>query len=485
MCAGLQGCYSSAPQVFQGSARLENLMPQARELVETVIDDQFGTPTALRCPTTEIIKTGDTRGEIALNETHADQSTISSLATSELDVSIQHLSATPDAVRIIPNLDQQFEYLEKLREQETIPFPEILPAITSKTTEIISQTSEQLSFSDPLSTTLTTDATYVLNECALLYKGQALYRQHCVHCHGMTGDGNGPSASSMMPRPRDYRLGIVKFTSTGPNNKASSADLKHIIQDGVAGTYMPSFKLLPSDELDALVDYVKFLSLRGEVENRLINEVAFEYSKSQIQQRLEDGETLEEIMAAFQDYLLDFFPDIIATNIEMVTSEWSDADDQEVVVAPQTARPDPSGPSLAKAELSSIAHGRELYLTKGQCAACHGDSGRGDGVQTRALQSDAQGNFYDQPGLHDEWGNLTPPRDFRSGVFRGGRKPIDVYRRVHAGIKGTKMPPAGGTLSEAEIWDLVNYVMSLSQKGQMTDNPAPTQSPASQSTAMR
>src|SRR5262245_2338944 len=40
-----------------------------------------------------------------------------------------------------------------------------------------------------------------------LLAGRNLYMQHCIHCHGVTGDGNGPTAKFLNPRPRDYRLG--------------------------------------------------------------------------------------------------------------------------------------------------------------------------------------------------------------------------------------------------------------------------------------
>ena len=32
--------------------------------------------------------------------------------------------------------------------------------------------------------------------------GQGLYRRHCVHCHGTTGDGMGPTAAILNPYPR-------------------------------------------------------------------------------------------------------------------------------------------------------------------------------------------------------------------------------------------------------------------------------------------
>jgi mono/diheme cytochrome c family protein len=53
------------------------------------------------------------------------------------------------------------------------------------------------------------------------------------------------------------------------------------------------------------------------------------------------------------------------------------------------------------------------------------------------------------------------PRNLTTGVFRGGRRPIDIYRRIHTGIKGTPMPGAGKSLTDEQIWDVVNYVLSI------------------------
>jgi mono/diheme cytochrome c family protein len=60
------------------------------------------------------------------------------------------------------------------------------------------------------------------------------------------------------------------------------------------------------------------------------------------------------------------------------------------------------------------------------------------------------------------------PRNLRTNMFRGGRRPLDLYRRVNQGIAGTPMPATGpaspgaqGTLSEEEMWQIVDYVRSL------------------------
>lgn len=40
---------------------------------------------------------------------------------------------------------------------------------------------------------------------------RGLYRQHCAQCHGITGDGFGPSAAVVNAFPRDFRAGVFKF----------------------------------------------------------------------------------------------------------------------------------------------------------------------------------------------------------------------------------------------------------------------------------
>jgi len=37
--------------------------------------------------------------------------------------------------------------------------------------------------------------------------GQAIYAQRCAICHGAEGDGNGPGAVNLDPKPRDFRRG--------------------------------------------------------------------------------------------------------------------------------------------------------------------------------------------------------------------------------------------------------------------------------------
>src|SRR5206468_3676240 len=67
----------------------------------------------------------------------------------------------------------------------------------------------------------------------------------------------------------DYRAGVFKFKSTYTAAQPTDADLQKIVHDGIPGTAMPSFALLPPDERAALVEYVKYLSIRGQMEKAL------------------------------------------------------------------------------------------------------------------------------------------------------------------------------------------------------------------------
>src|SRR4029077_19002636 len=68
---------------------------------------------------------------------------------------------------------------------------------------------------------------------------------------------------------RDYRQGLFKFMSVdqtaGPKPPRRD-DLVRVLHQGVEGTAMPSFALLPAADLQDLVSYVIHLSMRGKVE---------------------------------------------------------------------------------------------------------------------------------------------------------------------------------------------------------------------------
>lgn len=289
---------------------------------------------------------------------------------------------------------------------------------------------------------------------------RGLYREHCAHCHGITGDGAGPTASFLNPYPRDYRLGKFKFKSTPVGQKPSHGDLKKVLIEGVAGTAMPSFKLLPDLEVEALVDYVKYLSIRGEVERNLMMEVA----------GLDMGALLVSASPANKEQ-----PDQVAAVKEIVAKVAKRWEGAEAAITPVDPRP-----AMTAAELAdSQKRGRDLfYGSVANCIKCHGDSALGDGQTTD--YDDWVKDLFDpakSPQLAPEFvsrGLLPPrpirPRNLRLGVYRGGLRPLDLYWRIKNGIEGTPMPaatmkpegdPNAKGLLPADVWDIVTYVQSL------------------------
>jgi len=278
-----------------------------------------------------------------------------------------------------------------------------------------------------------------------------LYREHCVHCHGISGDGMGPTAAFLNPYPRDYRPGVFKFKSTERADKPTHGDLLRILKQGIPGTSMPSFALLSEPQIDALVEYVKYLSIRGETELALMR--AFFELDDDAQGKLPET----------REFLVD-------ETLTPVAEKWRAAADARIAVPEMPADIDMA---------ASIAKGRELfYGDKANCVKCHGVTGLGDGqandyddwnkaiveldkeIQgglTKAGETSTSGMTAEDAAAHRKqvaWlGQLSqvldgdalkprtiPPRNLRRGIYRGGRRPLDLYYRIHAGINGAPMP---------------------------------------------
>ena len=92
-----------------------------------------------------------------------------------------------------------------------------------------------------------------------------------------------------------------------------------------------------------------------------------------------------------------------------------------------------------KADATSIAAGKQLYDK--QCAACHGEGGKGDGKMA------AQVN--------------PKPSDLTDADWKHGSTDGELYLVIHDGAKNTGMKPYGSKLTTHQIWDVVNYIRSI------------------------
>lgn len=250
--------------------------------------------------------------------------------------------------------------------------------------------------------------------------GRQVYAKQCQACHGLAGDGNGPAAQYLNPLPRDYRLGRFKFTSTPRGIKPLRDDLRRIVRHGAKGTSMPSFRWLPDDELEAVIDYVILLSSRGETELGLIRQA---------------GEFDADEAIPFEQ---------VEQALSRVKRGWERAANERVL--PITAMP-------AMTE-DTIREGATAFIEL-NCFKCHGKDGRGN----RAFNVGK-----------DDWGHTAFAADLTSGMLHGGRRPIDIYRRIYSGINGTPMPAfkdpdetKGETPEQRSdrIWRMVHFVTAI------------------------
>jgi mono/diheme cytochrome c family protein len=301
------------------------------------------------------------------------------------------------------------------------------------------------------------------------------YQKHCSVCHGLVGNGRGLTAALLDPYPRDYRAGKFKYKSTPRGAKPTRDDLKFVIRHGIEGTSMKAIPELTNDDVELLVDYVVYLSIRGEFEREMLREaenIEFENGDSLYDVKLKISAT--DKFAEQQERA--------KSKLEAIAASWVEASDrvrpivvpppeipvpattQEVLIASQSPEDSP----LKR----SIARGQDVFLSEAAaCAKCHGKTGYGDGqtqdyddwtkewtvrIGIDPTDEKAQIPFIARGALP---ARKSLPRDFRVGLYRGGHEPEQIYRRIIEGIDGTPMPAA--TIPTEDIWHLVNYVRSL------------------------
>ena len=126
-------------------------------------------------------------------------------------------------------------------------------------------------------------------------------------------------------------------------------------------------------------------------------------------------------------------------------------------MAPQRPQPKPVVLKLATpSSPDSINRGRLVY-EKLQCGKCHGTDGRGSGAVTADFKDDAN-----QPLPAAD---LTEP-----WTFHGGSTARDIYLRFRTGMTGTPMPSFADAATDAEMWDLANYIVALARTPLWTMN---------------
>ena len=160
--------------------------------------------------------------------------------------------------------------------------------------------------------------------------GRDIYLQHCGACHGQNGDGNGPAAVWLYPKPRNFTSGLFKIKSTPAGFLPTDDDLLRTVTRGMPGSSMPSFTYLSEPQRRDAVQHVKYLTAYTDETGRKVN----------------------------------YFEEARAKNLVAVS----------LPVSPE--------PPVT---VQTMAKGQELF-TKLQCFTCHGLTGEGTGPSAPALK---------------------------------------------------------------------------------------------------
>ncbi len=165
---------------------------------------------------------------------------------------------------------------------------------------------------------------------ASLQAGRAIYEQQCAACHGINGQGNGPAAVWLYPKPRNFSAGLFKIQSTPFGSLPTDDDLFNSVTRGLPGSSMPSFTYLPEAQRREVVQYVKYLTAYTNAAGNRVNR-------------------FEEATAGGH------------------------------VGAPVPVPPEPP------ITVQELTLGKQMF-TKLACAQCHGETGAGDGPQVPTLK---------------------------------------------------------------------------------------------------
>ena len=90
--------------------------------------------------------------------------------------------------------------------------------------------------------------------------GRQLYQRWCAECHGAEGEGDGPAASRMLPRPRDFTEARYQIRTTASGNLPTTGDIVRAIEHGLPGTTMPGWPNLSQSDRQDLAAYLKSFS---------------------------------------------------------------------------------------------------------------------------------------------------------------------------------------------------------------------------------
>ena len=299
---------------------------------------------------------------------------------------------------------------------------------------------------------------------AVLERGSKQYRRLCLHCHGLGGEGAGATSGWLNPLPRDFRQGEFKFISTAEHKletgnqplkaRPRRVDILRTLHQGLDGTSMPSFALLAEEDIQALASYTLHLSIRGEVEYwalyyalrqdaetiKAIEKDPKKEAQARTARFLAGALEWEDPEADVEDFVAKTKDKLLTAGMEKLLDrllrEYAAADNNPIQ---PMADPYGDAPTTSK----SIANCLKIFQV--QCVNCHAGYGRQSALR------------------FDNWGGVVRPANLTTPVYKGGRRPVDLYYRIFRGIPPCGMPKANLQDGDParQAWDLVRFLLAI------------------------
>ena len=216
--------------------------------------------------------------------------------------------------------------------------------------------------------------------------GKEIYINNgCAGCHGDNGTGDGPAGAALNPPPRDltkvneFRQGI------------SLQEIQHTISNGIPGTAMVGYSHLSETDTKEIAEWI--ISIQPDVA-RTRNETQVENSNQYTVTGDQDSSSSSN---SFVSGIINFIAELFDDFFNSIASFFGE---------------------LFNKTPDSLKAGKEIYSMN--CAACHGENGKGDGPAGAALN--------------------PPPRDFtKVNDYKNGTSLENILYSIENGIPGTAM----------------------------------------------
>ena len=234
-----------------------------------------------------------------------------------------------------------------------------------------------------------------------LRKGRKVYATYCVGCHGEAGDGNGRAARFLDPKPRNFKLGLIKFARVSSGEFPREADYLRILDHGLTGTAMPSFRFLPIERKRAVVAYIRTFYEEG--------------------------------------------PEAPGARIEVGEDPWFEEPEEGI------------------AEGEKVYHGiakcwscHPAFVPPEKITEYHEAYGLG--------KPGLRKNLYESKVTDSQWGAPIRPPNFLIDHVKTGPEVDNLVYVIASGVGGTAMPTWAGILEPEQLWGLAYYVHDLAMQ---------------------